>query len=177
MNQKDINAAVDYLYTHGAKYAEAKGHRVYLEEYRKSQKAMLMKAALAAGRAKTAAAAEVEAYDVSNGKAVLKTKIPTGKGAHAFRSQGDKQHVFVSNRTANTISRIDWKTLKVVDTYRTPAGPDCMEMMADGKTLLVTTRWAGKLSVIDLEKKAVVRQIPVGKSPHGVWTLNHASRA
>lgn len=62
MNQKDINAAVDYLYTHGAKYAEAKGHRVYLEEYRKSQKAMLMKAALAGGRAKTAAAAEVEAY-------------------------------------------------------------------------------------------------------------------
>jgi len=62
MNQKDINNAVDYLYTHGAKYAEAKGHRVYLEEYRKSQKAMLMKAALAEGRAKTAAAAEVEAY-------------------------------------------------------------------------------------------------------------------
>ena len=61
MNQKDINDAVDYLYTHGAKYAEAKGHRVYLEEYRKSQKAMLMKAAMTEGKAKTAAAAEVEA--------------------------------------------------------------------------------------------------------------------
>jgi YVTN family beta-propeller protein len=120
--------------------------------------------------------AGVEAYDVSNGKAELKQRIPTGKGAHAFRSQGDKQHVFVSNRTENTISRIDWKTLKVVDTYRTPAGPDCMEMMADGKTLLVTARWASRLAVIDIEKKAVVRQIPVGKSPHGVWTLNHASR-
>ena len=118
----------------------------------------------------------VEAYDVSNGKAVLKKRLPTGKGAHAFRSQGDKRHVFVSNRSANTISRIDWTTLKVVATYKTPAGPDCMEMLADGKTLLVTTRWAGKLSVIDLEKKAVVKQIPVGKSPHGVWTLNHASR-
>jgi len=62
MNQKDINAAVDYLYTHGAKFAEAKSHRVYLEEYRKSQKAMLMKAALADGRAKSAAVAEIEAY-------------------------------------------------------------------------------------------------------------------
>ena len=62
MNQKDINAAVDYLYIHGAKYAEAKGHRVYLEEYRKSQKAMLMKAALSDGRAKSAAVAEIEAY-------------------------------------------------------------------------------------------------------------------
>ena len=62
MNQKDINDAVDYLYIHGRKYAEAKSHRVYLEEYRKSQKAMLMKKALTAGIVKTAAAAEVEAY-------------------------------------------------------------------------------------------------------------------
>jgi hypothetical protein len=62
MNQKDINDAVDYLYTHGRKYAEARAHRVYLEEYRKSQKAMLMKAALSDGRAKSAAVAEIEAY-------------------------------------------------------------------------------------------------------------------
>jgi hypothetical protein len=62
MNHKDINDAVDYLYTHGRKYAEAKSHRVYLEEYRKSQKAMLMKSALADGRAKSAAVAEIEAY-------------------------------------------------------------------------------------------------------------------
>lgn len=62
MNQKDINDAVDYLYTHGKKYGEAKAHRVYLEEFRKSQKAMLMKAAMAEGRAKTSAAAEMEAY-------------------------------------------------------------------------------------------------------------------
>lgn len=62
MNQKDINLAVEYLYTHGAKYAEAKAHRIYLEEYRKSQKAMLMKTATVEGRAKTAASAEIEAY-------------------------------------------------------------------------------------------------------------------
>lgn len=62
MNEKSINDAVDYLYTHGAKYAEAKAHRVFLEEYRKSQKAMLMKAAQSDGRSKTAASAEIEAY-------------------------------------------------------------------------------------------------------------------
>jgi len=62
MHHKDINDAVDYLYTHGKKYAEAKAHRVYLEEFRKSQKAMLMKASMADGRAKTVAAAEIEAY-------------------------------------------------------------------------------------------------------------------
>lgn len=62
IKQKDINDAVDFLYVEGAKYAEAKAHRTYLEEYRKSQKAMLMKAAMSDGRAKTSAAAEVEAY-------------------------------------------------------------------------------------------------------------------
>ena len=62
MNQKDINDAVDYLYTHGAKYAEAKAQRVYLEEFRKSQKAMLMITAKVSGKAKSEAAAETEAY-------------------------------------------------------------------------------------------------------------------
>ncbi len=118
----------------------------------------------------------VEVYDVSGPKGKLVKRIPTGEGAHAFRSQGDGQHVFVSNRTANTISRIDWKKLAVVDTYKTPPGPDCMEMLADGKTLLTSARWAGKMIVIDLDKKAVVKQVPVGKSPHGVWTLEHAPR-
>jgi hypothetical protein len=62
MNQKDINDAVDFLYTHGAKFAESKAHRVYLEEFRKSQKAILMKSAIACGIAKSSAAAEMEAY-------------------------------------------------------------------------------------------------------------------
>lgn len=59
--ERDINAAVEYIYTQGQVYAKAKAQRVYLEEYRKSQKAMLMKAAMTAG-IKTVAAAEIEAY-------------------------------------------------------------------------------------------------------------------
>lgn len=61
-SEKTINDAVDYLYTHGRKYAEAKANRVHLEEYRKSLKAMLMKKALTEKRATSAAAAEMEAY-------------------------------------------------------------------------------------------------------------------
>lgn len=117
----------------------------------------------------------VEAYDVSNGPAKLIKRIPTAAGAHAFRAQGDKRHLFVSNRTANSISRIDMQTLAVTDTFAVPGGPDCMDVLADGKTLLVTSRWARKLTVVDLEQKKVVNQVSVGKSPHGVWTLNHAS--
>jgi len=82
----------------------------------------------------------------------------------------------VSNRVANTISKIDTRSLTVVDSYPAPGGPDCMEMLADGKTLLVTSRWARKLTFIDTQQKKVVRQVSVGRSPHGVWTLDHAPR-
>jgi YVTN family beta-propeller protein len=104
----------------------------------------------------------VEVYDVTQ--------------AHAFRAVGDKQHVFVSNRVANTISKIDTRSLTVVESYPAPGGPDCMELLSDGKTLLVTSRWARMLTFIDTQQKKVVRQVPVGRSPHGVWTLDHAPR-
>ena len=51
-----------------------------------------------------------------------------------------------------------------------------MEVTADGKLLLVSSRWIKKVSVIDIASGALVRQIKVGKSPHGIWTLAHAKR-
>ncbi len=118
----------------------------------------------------------VQVFDVAGPQPKLVGQIPTGKGAHAFRAAGDGKSVFVSNRVANSISRIDLSTLKVIATYPVPGGPDCMDLSADGKTLYVTSRWAKKLSVIDLASQKVVRQINVGRSPHGVWTLDHAKR-
>jgi YVTN family beta-propeller protein len=118
----------------------------------------------------------VEVYDVSAAAPRLVKTIPTGKGAHAFRSAGDKRHVFVSNRVANTISKIDMQTMAVVDNYPAPGGPDCMDLSADGRFLYVASRWIKKLTVIDTTTRTVVRQVNVGKSPHGVWTLDHAPR-
>src|SRR3989344_2636044 len=118
----------------------------------------------------------VEVYDVSGAKPVRIKRIETGNGAHAFRAWGDKRHVLVSNRAGNTISRIDLQTWKVVATYPAPGGPDCMDLLADGRTILVTSRWARQLTVIDTVKGEVIKQVPVGRSPHGVWTLQHAPR-
>jgi len=118
----------------------------------------------------------VEVFDVSSGTPRKTRVLPTGQGAHAFRAMGDRKHVLVSNRVANTISQIDYGTLQVVAEFPGPSGPDCMEVSADGKTLLVASRWARKLTVIDVASRKVVRQVNVGKSPHGVWTLDHAGR-
>ena len=55
------NKAVDYILKHSADYAKAKSQRVFLEEFRKSKKALLMKDALAQG-IEAANAQEREAY-------------------------------------------------------------------------------------------------------------------
>ena len=118
----------------------------------------------------------VEVYDVS-GKEPKRTRfIKTAAGAHAFRALGDRRHVLVSNRVANTISKVDLQTLEAVDSFVAPGGPDCMDVSRDGTQILVTSRWIRKLSIIDVASRKVVRQVNVGKSPHGVWTLDHAPR-
>jgi DNA-binding beta-propeller fold protein YncE len=118
----------------------------------------------------------VEVYEVSGPQPRLAGKLKTGAGAHAFRARGDRRHVFVSNRVANSVSLIDTQAMTVLEHYPAPGGPDCMELLSDRKTLLATSRWARRLTFIDTEKKQVIRQVPVGRSPHGVWTLDHAPR-
>jgi YVTN family beta-propeller protein len=118
----------------------------------------------------------VEVFDVSSVQPQSVRKIKTGGGAHAFRAAGDGRHLYVSNRVANTISKIDMQRQIVVDSYPVPGGPDCMDVSADGRFIYVSSRWAKKLSVVDTVEKKVIRQVPVGKSPHGVWTLQHAPR-
>jgi YVTN family beta-propeller protein len=118
----------------------------------------------------------VEVYDVTGPQAKLVKNIPTGAGAHAFRALGDGRHVFVGNRVANTVNKIDYFKLESVAQFKAPGGPDCMEVTADGKLLLVSSRWIKKVSVIDIATGQLVRQVKVGKSPHGIWTLDHAKR-
>jgi YVTN family beta-propeller protein len=51
-----------------------------------------------------------------------------------------------------------------------------MELTADGKELWVTSRWIQKVTVIDMETKKIKTQIPVGRSPHGIYIHAHAPR-
>ena len=118
----------------------------------------------------------VEVFDVTASPAKLIKRIETGESAHAFRAVGDKRHVFVGNRSADTISIIDTQQQTVVGKLPAPGGPDDMELLADGKTLLVASRWARKLTWVDVPNRKVIHQVKVGKSPHGVFTLSHAPR-
>jgi YVTN family beta-propeller protein len=116
----------------------------------------------------------VEVIDWRKQKTVK--RIKTGEGAHNFRSQSDGRHTFVSNRVSNTINIVDMLTLENVGTINVPGGPDCMELTDDGKTLWATLRWIKKVAVIDVASRKVTKLINVGRSPHGVYFVNHAAR-
>jgi YVTN family beta-propeller protein len=68
------------------------------------------------------------------------------------------------------------QTLKVVETIKVPGGPDDMELTKDGSELWVTSRWIGRVSVIDMKTREVKQSIPVGRSPHGLYFHSHAPR-
>jgi DNA-binding beta-propeller fold protein YncE len=40
----------------------------------------------------------------------------------------------------------------------------------------VTLRWIKKVAVIDLATRKLIKTIPVGRSPHGVFFVNSAQR-
>jgi YVTN family beta-propeller protein len=116
----------------------------------------------------------VEVIDWRTQKTVK--RIKAGAGTHNFRAQGDNRYTYVSNRVSNSINIIDQKTLENVGQINVPGGPDCMEITADGKTMWVTLRWIKKVAVIDLASRKVVKYIPVGRSPHGVFFANSSAR-
>jgi YVTN family beta-propeller protein len=116
----------------------------------------------------------VEVIDWKTQKTVK--KIKAGNGTHNFRALGDNRMTYVSNRVSNTINIIDQKTLENVGTINVPGGPDCMEITDDKKTMWVTLRWIKKVAVVDLATRKVVKLIPVGRSPHGVFFANSSPR-
>jgi YVTN family beta-propeller protein len=106
---------------------------------------------------------------------IIKT-IKTGRGAHNFRPLGDGRHVFVTNRVAATISKIDMETLENVATIKgLPAGPDCMDITPNQKELWVTFRFSKKVGVINLTTNELEKTIKVGNSPHGVFFTPNAA--
>jgi hypothetical protein len=67
----DPHKAIDYIIHNASRYAQAKANRIFIEEFRKSKKALLMKDALARGY-EAVNAQEREAYSDSEYLEVLK---------------------------------------------------------------------------------------------------------
>jgi YVTN family beta-propeller protein len=102
---------------------------------------------------------------------ILRT-VKTAAGAHNVFPSPDGLFFYVTNRVASTITALEAERLVPLRTFRAPGAPDCLDFSADGRQVWFTQRVANRVGVLDLETGAVLANIPVGRSPHGI--LFHA---
>ena len=99
--------------------------------------------------------------------------LHTGAGAHGLYPSRDASVMYVSNRTAGTISLVSFHTRRVIATWQipTPASPDMGGVSADGHTLWLSGRYNAEVYAIDTRTGRLRARIPVGNGPHGlcVW--------
>ncbi len=95
--------------------------------------------------------------------------IRTGAGAHGLYPSRDATLLYVSNRTAGTISVVNFTTRRVVATWTIPgSSPDMGGVSADGRVLWLSGRYAGAVYAINTQTGKLIQAVPVGFQPHGV---------
>ncbi len=109
--------------------------------------------------------------------------IPTGPGTHGLYPNRDGSKLYVANRGQDhvgnnppkgpgSVSVIDFATNQVVVTWPIPGGgsPDMGNVSVDGGTLWLSGRYDDVVYAINT-LTGDVKQIPVGREPHGlaVW--------
>jgi YVTN family beta-propeller protein len=99
--------------------------------------------------------------------------LPTGGGAHGLYPSRNSRVLYVSNRTAGTISIVSFAHRRVIGQWQLPmpASPDMGGVSADGNTLWLSGRYNAVVYAIDTHSGRLRAAIPVGLGPHGlcVW--------
>jgi DNA-binding beta-propeller fold protein YncE len=109
-------------------------------------------------------------WEINGGSFKVIGFIHTGAGAHGLYPSRNAQFLYVSNRTAGSISVISLATRKVVVTWRLPGGgsPDMGGVSANGKVLWLSGRYNAVVYAISTRTGHLIAKIPVGQGPHGV---------
>jgi YVTN family beta-propeller protein len=97
----------------------------------------------------------------------------TGAGAHGLYPSRDSKLLYVSNRSAGTITVLSFRTRRPVRTWRIPGGgsPDMGGVSADGRVLWLSGRYNAEVYAISTRTGRLLHRIRVGPGPHGmcVW--------
>ncbi len=108
----------------------------------------------------------------------IRAFLHTGTGAHGEYVSRDSRVLYVSNRGAGSISRIDLRTDRVIGTWHLPGGgsPDMGGLSADGNVLWLTGRYNGVVYAISTRTGALLARIRVGAGPHGLCVYPQPGR-
>jgi DNA-binding beta-propeller fold protein YncE len=95
----------------------------------------------------------------------LKTKdILTGKGSEGIDFNQVTNEIWVTNRSDNTVSIVDSKSLRIKEVVETSGFPIRVKFTPDYNLALVTNAQSGELTVLDVTTKKLVKKI---KFPNG----------
>ncbi len=103
--------------------------------------------------------------------------VPTGAGAHGLYPSRNARMLYVSNRSAGTISVISFATGRVAVTWRIPgSSPDMGGVSANGRVLWLSGRYDAAVYAISTRTGRLIRRIPVGYGPHGLCVFPQPGR-
>lgn len=103
--------------------------------------------------------------------------IHTGAGAHGLYPSRDAKDLYVSNRSAGTVSVVGFAKRRVVATWTIPGGsPDMGGVSANGRVLWLSGRYNATVYAIDTRTGKVIHEIPVGFGPHGLCVYPQPGR-
>jgi YVTN family beta-propeller protein len=103
--------------------------------------------------------------------------VHTGAGAHGLYPSRNARRLYVSNRSAGTISVISFATGRVVATWHIPGGsPDMGGVSASGRVLWLSGRYDASVYAISTRTGKVMHRIAVGFGPHGLCVYPQPGR-
>ena len=94
--------------------------------------------------------------------------IPTGRGAHGLQISRDAKSLFVTNRLAGSVSKIDLATRTLIGTSQIGGSPDMMQISPDGTQLWFSNRNHASVSVMDANTGQLLHVIRAGRGAHGL---------
>jgi YVTN family beta-propeller protein len=99
--------------------------------------------------------------------------MKTGRDAHGLYPSRNGRDLYVTNRSAGSITVIDFATNRKVTTWHIPGGgsPDMGGVSPDGKVLWLAGRYSSRVYAISTVDGHLLGEISVGVQPHGlcVW--------
>lgn len=108
-------------------------------------------------------------WEISPGSFKLVGFLKTGAGAHGLYPSRDARFLYVSNRSAGTVSVVSFANRQLVNTWTIPGGsPDMGNVSASGAVLWLSGRYNAEVYAIDTRTGRLLARIPVGQGPHGV---------
>jgi YVTN family beta-propeller protein len=105
------------------------------------------------------------------------TNIPVGRGSEGFDLSPDESELWVANAQDGTISVIDVRSKKVVQTLGSTKSANRLKFTPDGKYVFVSDLGSNQMLVLDAKARKEYKRIPLSGNSEGILMAPDGSRA